>query len=177
MLNSKLPDEFAPYSLIYSIRNDRRKIFSFEQRSVSDFVKLRIEGVSRFYLRSHVLTAHIADQETVPYGAQGDYQTYLMYNGLIDLQHGIVRNGKIEQSHLGFIDKYFKADEPEEIYDNKEYLKIYKGFVRALKSVLKAKSKQVWLDGREFISKTNDMSEGFASKIKRKEILASVEIA
>jgi hypothetical protein len=128
-LTSGLPQGYAPYVLLAtSLRKVGNKYESnCEVTNFDDIPRFRQEGVWNYFLGSLRLTA-------LPNFDQLDSAgRWLATNGLINLQHGRTGKKGLEPSSVGIVDKV-RNTESGEIRTHSDYLKIYKGLAKLIRS-------------------------------------------
>jgi hypothetical protein len=171
-----LPTKFQPYTLIASRCIDLN-LYSYLEIEITDFLKLSGEGYDRFYLRSAAISIDLdLSSQSMNGEENAKFQKYYLYNGLIDIQHGMKQEGKIIESSISMIDQYFIIGEPEKVFSNSDYLEIFKHLQTKIKSTLKYNSKTPLLNGNFLFSKQKNVSEEFASCLKSGKLLANIKI-
>jgi hypothetical protein len=176
IFQTTLPAEYNPYSLVCATVTAQNAFLHIEGQ-MDNFLELRENGFDRFYLRSKALTPDLKLPDDILSGSEnGRFEQYYAYKGLIEIMPGWSNQGNLEGSSLSFIDKLFLIDEPEVIYENADYLIIYKKLEKSIKTILRYKTKHHWLDGRTVVSKVNNVSEAFANAVKSGKISVKFEI-
>lgn len=178
ILSEKLPKEYEPYSLIcYKYEGDAA--YLFREKPMADFIGTRSKDYERFYLRSCKLTPKIEVPADPVKSSErrAALQKYYLYNGFIDIQHGFKLQHKFfSESSIGLIEKYYLKSDPDNLLINEGYASVFNALKKGIKKVLKFKSKQTWQDGRINVSKSNNVSEGFAEAVKEGKLITDIEV-
>lgn len=169
VLTHHLPAKYAPYFLIGSegIKKDNGEyVWKPYSHPVTDFIDLRKRGYWYFFIQSVILTPDLLlPTENNGYGV-------MSFNGLINLQHGSIRNGRWDDSSFATVDRVVNKV-TQELVEHKEYLAIYNALKRGFKKILYYPTISTDLLGRQYKQKNIMMSKAFAEKYLKGEIKAS----
>lgn len=168
LLNTSLPDKFAPYSLIADFlveEEDGRFRGSYEEVGVEDFVSQRKkkEKRQRFFIRSHLLSPDLELSGVTDLGL------FLYINGLVHVNHVFIHGGSgWSKSRLQIMNKIYN-DEREELYLHGDYNKIYNALRRGLKKILRYRSK--WTNINEVVDLPHVyMTDAFVEQVRSGKI-------
>ena len=174
VLESSLPGEFEPYSMIVNEMVKEGKIYVQVPSvfTIDRFLDYRSRGFWKFYILSRLLMPDFK----VERGLGVDPKCSL--SGLIEVQHGrMTRKDQQDSnsslvlcdSNIGLVDKV-ENEETGEVIKYEDSLKIFKALKKVAKRILCYTSIETWKDGRTFESKSILMSEGIVEKYRAGEI-------
>lgn len=168
ILLNDLPKDHGPYSLIATTFIEGKPgSFLHVKTDSGEFLDLRKTGFKRFFLSDAALIPELeVPNGTLDGTENGDFVQYYFYKGCINISHGWVVNGYNEETLLSMVDKFVLLDDPDQLFENKLSLKIYKILVKRINEILKFKSRDTLLDGRISTSKTKTISQGFADRVR-----------
>ncbi len=164
ILTDRILKDFAPYSIIGMTMhqvapNDFRE--RLEEVYISELISLTSRSLWQFFIKSQILSEYL-DLGTADIGI-------MSLNGLINLQHGWKRRGKVKTSSLGIVDQIIDS-RTGGVLIHSSYLLVYKSLVSAVKKILRFRVKEVWRDGSQHISKYPVMSQDVADLWRKGEI-------
>lgn len=178
ILLEKLSKEYEPYSLI-CYKNDGNGLFFFQEEMIGNFNEARAKNYDTFFLRSLKITPDIIIpfEPVVSAERRSELQSYYIYNGLIEIQHGFkLKHKYFYESSIGVIGKYYNINSPDKLFENEDYTKVFNVLKKNIKHVLKYRSKEILASGRVSVSKVNNVSQGFAEGIKAGTLISYIEI-
>ncbi|WP_422858991.1 hypothetical protein ACOKFD_16905 [Flagellimonas sp. S174] len=157
-------------SLIVIIENESCD-YNYLEYPLEYFWKDKPQNVNTFFIRDKKLTPNI----DLPKDSE-DLSKYYMYNGLIRISHGGQRKGYQQQSNIMFVDSYFRIVNPTEVYENKEYSRLFGTLKKEINFFLKFKGNHIGKSGKIYESKTKNVSEGFALNLSKGLLKAPIQI-
>jgi len=166
-LSDALLSKYGPYIIAGSVmvKQDKRYIQEAFFCGLEEFRELRKKGLWKFFVLSKELTP---DLKVAP---GDDVSAILSLNGLVNLQQGLITKGKWCDSSIGVVNRVANSVTNEGLY-HEGYVEIFNALKRRLKKILVYTTVSTWLTGERHESKSILMSEGFAEKCRRGEIIA-----
>ena len=172
VMNSALPGEYAPYSLIATYLEKERHGKKYVEKHIvggmDELSRLR-SHTWKFFIHSTVITP---DLRTC---VESRFSACLSLSGLVCLQHGLVRRGKSEETDITFVNKVENIQSGA-VVEHVEYGRIYSAFKRAIQKRLVFGTKKRMPDGTIKESTTLRMTELFAQRCKSGEIAAAADV-
>jgi hypothetical protein len=168
MLADSLPQELAPFSLVatHVEKLGRRQYVHRHVTAGTDrFVELRQEGIRHFNLCSDYITPSLVLPKNQAVSA------IVSTNGLVDIQAGFARKGKLEESSIGLVNR-IRNKHTDEVVVHAEYELVFHALKSAVRKRLAYTTERVMPDGAVKKSTTLRMTAMFADRCMAGEIVA-----